>query len=371
VPLALGIDIGNAKLKACVAHHADAAKPRWLSRPLPYNDRSRYSRHADFEAGVPAVLGELLGAEQPDVRAVVIVSSSGYAYPTYAEGVIHSTALVAQLFPNAACFALGHDGVPVSATEVARHDPAVLGRLTFTNGMGAAHLARRLDFLGTPACGLVVDTGGTTSQVASIVDGAIEPATADGTRYLEHRLRNGKAVWIGTQTTPLECLATEVPVGFRMFPVLPRGVMFDSVAAALELGNPVLAKKLHLFGLAPTRNEALRAIADSVNLDADLASEADLVALAEHYLALARQRLESELSRALGTMPPHARRRALVFGLGASWLTIPALNAAGVDETAEASRWLGPELADIASCYGACHLALEHLAERTLPAVLP
>ena len=93
--LALGIDIGNAKLKACVVGDGGTPAPRWLSRPLPYDDRQRYRRHADFERGIPPVLDELLGADRAAVRAVVVVTSSGYAYPTYAEGVRHAIALVA------------------------------------------------------------------------------------------------------------------------------------------------------------------------------------------------------------------------------------------------------------------------------------
>ncbi|MBX3230975.1 MAG: hypothetical protein KIT84_36560 [Labilithrix sp.] len=360
--LVLGVDVGNAKLKLCVAGRG---QPRWMSRPLPYDDRARYRRHRDFEVGVPPLVDEFLGDAKGEISLVVVVTSSGYAYPTYREGIVHTMALIARTVPAAECFALAHDGELVSASEIASGSPELLGALTFTNGVGAAVLARRLEWLG--ASGLVVDTGGTTSQVAAIVDGEIEPhVKIDRARYLEHRLRSGKAAWIGSQTLPLECLAPEVPVGDRRFPVLPRGVTFDAVVSALDLAPPELATKLSLFGLAPRKESALRAIADSVNLDANMASEEELIGLARHYLELAIDRLAGELRLALAASPAHARERALVFGLGGPWLTAPALRRAGVEEIALASRWLAPELAEVASCYGACHAGLERLAGRAL-----
>lgn len=364
--LVLGVDVGNAKLKLCVAGQGP---PRWMSRPLPYDDRARYRRHRDFEIGIPPLVDEFLREARSEVAMVVVVTSSGYAYPTYREGIVHTMEVITKALPGAAAFALAHDGELVSAAAIASGSPELLGALTFTNGVGAAVLARRLEWLGAPASGLVVDTGGTTSQVAAVVDGEIEPhVRIDRARYLEHRLQNGKAAWIGSQTLPLECLAREVPVGRRRFPVLPRGVTFDAVVSALELAPRELATKLSLFGLAPRKADALRAIADSVNLDADLATEDELLGLAHHYLELAIDRLAAELRLALAAAPEAARRRALVFGLGGPWLTVPALRRAGIDEQgiAVASRWLAPELAEVASCYGACHAGLERLAGREL-----
>jgi uncharacterized hydantoinase/oxoprolinase family protein len=378
VARALGVDIGNAKLKLCLGGQSDdgVIRTHWMSRPLPYDDRRRYRRFDDFERGVPEVIDEHLRAQtcaRDDVRVVVAVTSSGYAYPTYREGVQHAIGLLARVFPHAECFALAHDGSLQSSEVVATGAPEILGRATFTNGMGAAHLARRLGVLGAPANGLVVDTGGTTSQVAMFVDGVIEPhTTTDGARYLEHRLRHGKATWVGTQTTPLESLAREVPVDGRMYPVIPRGVTFDSVAAALSLLDPEVARKLSLFGLHPGREDALRAIADAVNLDFDLASRESIEALAQHFLACAIDQLSESFRRALESAPPRSRQRAMVFGLGARWLTSPALERAGVprDGILQASDVLPPALADVASCYGACHIALERLLERELPASL-
>lgn len=381
--LALGVDVGNAKLKACLANTAGALD--WISRPLPYDDRARYRRGHDFERGIPSVLGGWLGLEGPAgnassaadasraarVRSVVVVSSSGYAYPSYRAGIVHLMKLVAELFPRAQCWTLGHHGTLVAARDVATARPEVVTPLLFTNGMGAAHLARRLDWLGAPPTGVVVDTGGTTSQVATFVDGEVEPAARESpATYLEHRLRAGKAVWIGTQTTPLEVLAEEVPVGDRRFPVLPRGVTFDAVSSALGLLPEVLARKLTLFQLVPTRADALRAIADAVNLDPEMATEDELLALARHFLARAVSKLADGLRRALATVPERARTRALVFGLGAEWLTTPALVEAGVprDGIALARELLPEELAEAASCYGACHLALEQLTGRVRPA---
>jgi uncharacterized hydantoinase/oxoprolinase family protein len=360
----LGVDIGNAKLKLGVG----APQPdsfRWVSRHLPYTPTQAYQRFSDFEQGIPACISDFLSdLERDRLQAVVFVSSSGYAYPTYHQGVVHSARILKEVFPHLPVFGLNCHLDLIPDSQIREQNQAILDPLCFTNGMGAAWLAMRSGWFGNPASGICLDTGGTTTQACCFVDGSAEPhSCSDPEHYLEHRLRFGKAIWVGTQTTPLEYLATEVPLGCKQYPVIPRGVTMDHVAVVLERLDPVRSKKLSLFGAIPTRSQALRAMADVVNLDHRMASEQELCQVAQFFESQAHKRLEQWLRVALEQHPAACQQRAMLFGLGADWLSQPALEAAGVPRAgiALASEFLPVALAEVASCLGACFAGWEHI----------
>ncbi len=361
---ALGIDVGNAKVKLCLIELRTRAV-RWTSRGLPYDGRRGADRRGDFERGLPAAIAEVV-AGLPVITAVAVMTN-GYAYPTYQEGARHTAGVLAAALPGVDVRALTIDGRTVAAADVDA-DPGV----PFTNGVGAAHLARRSAALGAPACGLVIDTGGDTSQVNPLVDGEFDPiAAADPAGPLDHRLRHGKFVWVGSQSTPLEALADAIEVAGRIYPVIPRGVTFDSVAALLEVIPAAQAARLSLFGLHPGRALALRALAEAVNLDRTMVDDDELVALARRFHELAVARLAAALTRARATLPARARDRAIVFGLGAR-LAADAARRAGLDAAAivDGAAVVGADLAVVASVYGAAHRAAELALGAQLPARL-
>lgn len=359
---ALGVDVGNAKVKLCLIDLASFATS-WTSRGLPYDGRRGADRRRDFEVGLPAAIAEVVAGRR--VITAVAVTSNGYAYAAYDDGARHTAGVLAAALPAVDVRIMTIDGRAIPAAEVERER----GTVPFTNGVGAAHLARRGDALGAPASGLVIDTGGDTSQVNPVVDGEIDPvAAADPAGPLDHRLRHGKFVWVGSQSTPLEALADEVDVGGRRYPVIPRGVTFDSVASLLGLIPEAEAAKLTLFGLHPGRELALRAIAEAVNLDRTMVGDDALLDVARQLHDRAVGRLAEAVRRARATLPPRAQARAIVFGLGAR-LAAAALRRAGYAEDAivDGADVVGPERAVIASVYGAAH----HAAELALGARLP
>ena len=370
-PIALGLDVGLAKVKLCAAA-LTVERPRWVSDGLPYTDRLAYQRHADFEEGIPTSIRRFLRNES-SVGVAVVSMSSGYGYPSYREGVVHTMSVIALAMPGVPCFALSGSGELVSADDVRDGAADIVGPLVFSNGMGAAHLARRMPCMGSPAHGLALDTGGSTTAITPIVAGDLDPASLASPRdHLDHRLRHGKLVWIGAQTTPLEALAEEVDLRGRRYPVIPRGVTFDHVSVLLDLLPADRARKLSLFGALPSRHTALRGVADAINLDPDMAKEPELLEVARFFHRRAVERLARGVRAACGTMPPSSPRKAVLFGLGASGLALPALLEAGFDpaDVVLASDVIPKELAEVASCYGACHRGLEYLSGQSLPASL-
>lgn len=348
--LALGLDVGNAKVKLCAGRPNEA--PRWVSVTLPYDARRPYARQADFDAGIPRAIEALVQGEH--VACAVAVTSAGYAYPTFDESVVHIAELLRRCLPNADTRLLSFDGETVSTERVLRGDTLLRGPLAFTNPMGAVVLARANDALGSPPWGLVLDTGGSTTGTVILAGEVNDPvALRDRAAYTYHRVQHGKLAWVGVQTTPLEALAHEVSVGGRSLPVVPRGVPFENVAVLLDLLPKAHAKKLGFFGLLPSKDDARRALADSIGLDRTFVSDEAIDVLARELHHRAIDVLARALSRVLETAPEAARRRAVCFGLGARSLAKPALERAGVSDVVLAEDLMAAELAVVASCYGA------------------
>jgi hypothetical protein len=365
----LGIDLGNAKIKLCWGPPGEV--PHLRSRPLPYEARRPYDRGEDLERGGEEAFRALLPTgERPSVA--VVVTSAGYAYRTFREGVVHAATFLPRLLPGARVYFLSATLEPVAAERAASGDASVVGPIAFSNPNGAAFLARRLGALGPGGRGLSLDTGGQTTGTLVLDGDRVDPAALlDPSRHIEHRMDWGKLVWVGVETTPLEYLAHEIEVEGRSRPVIPRGVTFDNVSSVLGLLPPERAAKLSLFGLLPDRARALRALADAVNLDAELASEAELVALARAFHERAVDRLSRALSRAIASAPASSRKHAAVFGLGARALALPALERAGIarEDVVLGDELLLPELSEAASCFGAWHMACE--IERGSPLAVP
>lgn len=373
---ALGIDLGNAKIKACFWREGE--RPEWVSIATPYNARLLYSRREDFVEGLRTALRALRLDSPPNVA--VCVHSSGYSYPRFIEGVHHTAQLLCELLPHTESFLLSGSGECIAAKNVSTMPSEHLIPTVFSNGMGAVHLTRRLASFGSPPSGLVVDTGGSTTAITIIDEGRIDPAAlADPALHVVHRLTHGKLLWIGTQSTPLESLADQVPIRLAKenlhVPVVPRGVPFRHVSTLLALIDERRAMRLRLIGSSheySDRSLALRALADAINLDPTFVDEDALVELARFFYDRAVSKLASAISLAMRTASATAKTRAIVWGQGARGLAIPALERAGFERSrlTLASELLPPDLADVASCFGACHRALE-IACKTSLDVLP
>ncbi|HJK94634.1 MAG TPA: hypothetical protein RMH85_15060 [Polyangiaceae bacterium LLY-WYZ-15_(1-7)] len=344
----LGLDVGNAKVKLALDVEGET---RFATHLPPYRAERRYDRAADFEEGIDAAVERVLeGRPRDGVEAAVAVTSSGYSYPSFEEGVRHTAAILARALPDARCFLLSGRAEPV-ATEAIGRGEAAFDQLAFTNASGAVVLARQAAFRG-----LVVDIGGSTAGTTVLADEGVDPAAfADPAGWLDHRLRHGKLCWIGAESTPLEMLLPEVTLGGRAYPVIPRGVPFRNVSLLLELVDPARLKRLSFFGLLPGRDLALRALADALGADRTMLSDDALLDAAHQLADAAVARLAAAFARARQTASPNARERALVFGIGAP-LAERALASIGVEVERGADRW-GPKPAEIASVVGALEAA--------------
>ena len=235
--LVLGLDVGNAKLKLCAARPGDA--PRWSSVTLPYDARRPYARHADFAAGVPRAIRDLVRGEA--VTCAVAVTSAGYSYPTFADGVRHLAKVLEACLPATDTRLLSFGGTAVPTASLRSADDATVAPLAFTNPMGAVVLTRQEALLGSPAWGLVLDTGGSTTGTLVLAGETVDPAALEERAcYTHYRVRTGRLAWTGVQTTPLESLAHEVTLDGCTLPIVPRGVSFENVAVLPICFRPIV-----------------------------------------------------------------------------------------------------------------------------------
>lgn len=346
----------------------------WHAQPVPYTAPQRYDRAADFERGLQDALSAFLdGAERPRPAVAVFATSSGYSYPSFTQGVRHTAATLSRCLPGTQVFGLSGAAELVPAGVIADEEPAHIGPIAFSNASGAAHLARRMEPDGTT---LAVDNGGSTAGATPIVDGVVHPAArSDPASWTDHRTRHGGLTWMGLHTTPLEALASQVQVGQRTYPVIPRGVPFEVVSVVLDAFPAAYARKRRLFGLLVDREQALRGLADALGVDRSTLTDDELIGVAQTFWGLALDRLAHAFSRSLASVelqPPEQPDRAVCFGLSAAALTSPALQRAGVpeDRIQLAATTLGPTAARQASSFGACHAGLEKLAGGPLPVEL-
>lgn len=355
--VALGLDIGNASIKLCLA--APDRLVGHTSVPVPYRNPGSYDRAPDFAEGIPAALSAFL-ADRPAPAVVVAVTSNGYSHPSFADGVRATFATLAGCLPDARVLALDGRAGLVPSERIADEPSDDLGPVAISNGMGAVRLARHV----LPARGttLVVDNGGSTAAGTLLRDGRVVPADVPDAAWTDGRTRTGRLTWMGLRTTPLEALASEVPVGSRVYPVIPRGVPFECVSVVLGLLPDRIARQRALFGLGPSMDVARRGLADALGVDRTSLSDAELDGVAQVLLDRALDRLAAGF-RTLLQEAPEGVDRAVLFGLSTRSLTRPALVRAGVpaDRILLAEDRFGELAAREASSFGACLAGLTEL----------
>ena len=275
---------------------------------------------------------------------VVVVTSSGYAYPTYREGSC-TMEVIARRCRAPPPSPLAHDGELIPEGDRERLAGAPRRAFTFTNGVGAAVLARAASARSARREYLVVDTGGTT-QVATTSPSRIEPRP-DRPRYrTPPPERQGGVDRLGR--LPLEYLA---PRGYQSAAGAsraPASGVFDARSFALS-SRRVSATKLDLFGSRRSgryaaRDRGLRQPRRGPRDRGRAPWARATISRARHRSArgvrLARRRAgprggarSSSASAVRGSRCPLRPRRCRRTGI------------------AVASRWLAPELAEVASCW--------------------
>jgi len=195
--VAIGLDIGGANTKAAVV---DGDEPvRIASEPF------EVWRRPDALAGaISSVVGRL-GVEGAAV-ALTTTAELVDAFASKREGVLHVLEAARQALPGRRLRVLTSAGELIGLEE-ARAAPL---ECAAANWMATAMLVAR----STPDA-ILVDCGGTTTDVIPIRDGAV---IALGHTDVE-RLLEGELVYTGALRTNIAVVVSEVPIGGRPCPV--------------------------------------------------------------------------------------------------------------------------------------------------------
>src|SRR5690242_10336588 len=198
----LGWDVGGVNTKA-----ARVAGARIVgARAVPYE----IQRDPAALAPLLVRLASDLDGDSADAHAVTMTAELSQLFRTKREGVGFVLDAVAAAFPAACVRVWGVDAVWRTPAEARREPLAVAA----ANWAATACVAGRL----VPDC-LLIDVGSTTTDIIPIVAG--RPATSSRTDL--DRLREGELIYTGALRTPVEAIASAVPVRGRAVAVSAEG----------------------------------------------------------------------------------------------------------------------------------------------------
>jgi len=364
----LGIDLGNAKVKYVALEAKDGhPQARWAAHPLPFTPQLLPDRRSDFEAGLvttsAAFLAEL-GWEPASVDRVAVLTSHFYSYPSFRLGLHHTAEMARALWGDAARL-IGADGHLYAPEDCLALSGQEVVRFAATKFWGSAFLASRL--IGT---GLSVDTGTTSTDAIAILEGRIEPqAASDPDGFNLARLESQRLMWYGLTATPLDYAARHASAFGQAYHLYPRQGTTASLARILDLVSPELAQRHAYGGHYPSRDEAMRDLAQAFGLDRELLSDETLIELAGNLHRQLIARIAEGIARVIARagLGQAAAIEAAVMGLGKDALARPALLACGVTQIVDLEAALDPELAAVSTAYGAALTALEAVTGERYP----
>jgi (4-(4-[2-(gamma-L-glutamylamino)ethyl]phenoxymethyl)furan-2-yl)methanamine synthase len=314
----LGWDIGGVNTKS--ARVADA---RVLdARVAPYE------LQRDPAALVPLLqrLARDLGAGPTDAHAVTMTAELSQLFRTKRAGVAFVVDAVTAAFPHACVRVWSVDARWRTPAEARREPLAVAA----ANWAATAHIVGR----SFPDC-LLIDVGSTTTDIIPIAHGT---PVALGWTDVE-RLREGELVYTGALRTPIEAIASTVPVHGRQTGVSAEGF---ALAGDVHLWRGELAPADYSVptpdGRPATKPFAGERLARVVCGDREMLDDADVGAIADALWGAQVTRIGEALDRVRARQPTLGR--VVVTGLG-DFLAAAAAQRAGL-QVIHLSDTLGP-----------------------------
>ena len=342
----LGLDLGNAKLKALYLDICNETAQRcvWDSMPIPVTQ----DRAMDFQLYLPLQLLQFFtenSIEKSEIQQVVVCCSHSFGFDPYSQSIRHLQQVLSQYFGSIPVALVSADGQLTALDVLPGLSDAAVYAYVFTNFYGSAWLGSQCI-----ARGLSLDMGTTTLDIIPIHNHEIDPtglrsrlpATEAAAEYLRFRYHQNRIHWLGMTVTPLEKLCQRVSFGGKSYQVVPRNYRTDNLFAPLkgeaaiegegESAQPLL--KRHAYGqVFPGSEMAHRALAESIGLDRYLLSVEDaeevqqvfLDALIQHTADAIAQVLHAEFGE-----PEHwINLQIASFALGSEAVVMPALTRLG------------------------------------------
>jgi uncharacterized hydantoinase/oxoprolinase family protein len=367
---ALGIDLGNAKVKFVALNEASGGpEALWGGGLIPYTAKRLPDRRLDFDEGLPAALARFLITHAftlEDFDRVVVSTSHFFSYPSFEAAHGHTLELLERIFPAASLRFLGAEGRLYTLSEARALTGPQVVRFAATKFWGSAYLASKL----IPH-GLSIDTGTTSTDLIPIVDGKPDPlAAGDPDRYNLDRLKTERFIWYGMTATPLDYLAHEAEAAGERWPLYPRMAKTEVLTAILGLAPRELTEAHAYGGQFPSVEAARFQLAQACGLDVHLIGEEKLAEIARDLTRRMVERIAASVRKVAGhaDLGPLENAYGAVMGLGRESVAREALLQAGFlpERLIDVEAVLGAGLSSVSTAYGAALRGLEDLLGESL-----
>jgi len=313
----LGWDIGGANVKAArlAPGRGRAGRTSVVSRPFEiWRDKKK------LPAVLRSISAELSGSRNPGAYVVTMTAELSDVFETKREGVRFVLESVQSCFPKIPGYALNLSGEvwPLSRALESPLDYAA------TNWVASATwVAEKF-----PGC-LLVDVGGTTTDLVPIVDGRIRT----GGRTDMDRLASGELVFTGALRTNLAAVVQSVPVAGRRCRVASE---YFAVSGDVHLILGHLRPRDYTCstpdGRAPSVESARGRLARLVGADAEMLSAADIDSMARFIADRQVDQIAGGMRQVLSRFPVLRGGCAVIAGCG-EFLGAAAARSVGLEPT--------------------------------------
>lgn len=372
---ALGIDLGNAKVKFCLLESAaETPEAIWGGGLIPFSPKLLPDRQVDFETGFPAALARFLIAQAltpADLDAVVLSTSHFFAYPSFERAHRHTLDLMARLFPPETVRILGCEGRLYRLDEASDLEGRQVVRFAATKFWGSAYLASKLI-----RDGLSIDVGTSSTDLVPVIDGRPDPEAAkDPDGYNLGRLVTERFIWYGMTATPLDYVSHVAEVAGTPWPLYPRMAKTEVLTSILALAPRGLTETHAYGGKFPSEEAAMFQLAQACGLDVELIGAETLRAIATDLAGRMVSRISQSIRKVadLAGLGELSELEGAVMGLGRETVARDALLEAGLrpERLVDVEAVLGSGLSSVSTAYGAALRGLEEVSGRPIDLKLP
>jgi (4-(4-[2-(gamma-L-glutamylamino)ethyl]phenoxymethyl)furan-2-yl)methanamine synthase len=338
----VGWDIGGANVKAAWMEMGNDRVNRVRLASLPFEIWREKDRLADV---LHNAFAETARSKSPHAMAITMTAELSDIFAAKREGVMFVFESIQNCFPDVASYALNLSGEFVSLSE-ARLSPLEFAAANWL--ASALYVARQV-----PNC-LLIDVGGTTTDILPILDGQVRVSG----RTDMARLAAGELVFTGALRTNLAAIVQSVPLAGRLCRVASE---YFAVSGDVHLVLGFLRPQDYTCttpdGRPPSLESARARLARLVCADVDMISAEEIDELARYIYEKQICQIQGGLHQVISRLPELRGYPAIVLGTGA-FLGTEAVNGMGLNIGRLENDW-GKE--KLAPCLAAAYLLAEHL----------
>lgn len=344
----LGLDIGGANTKASFLKTQDA-KVKEVRTALEYFPIWKGGKNGLLDV-LERLKDSLSNSAELDGVGVTVTAELSDAYHIKKEGVNHVLDCVCQVFGGVPVFVLDVEANLVSVEDARRKTLEVSSANWAATGWMVSHVIKDC---------VVVDVGSTSTSIIPVVDGKV---VAEGKTDLE-KLQNGELVYSGSLRTNVAAIVDSVPVRGKMTRVSSElFAQSGDVHLILDHINAEDYTAETCDGRGKTKNDAISRLARVVCADTEMLTEQEIVAIARFVYERQVEQIAGGLKQVFERVNPLlTEERAVVVGLGRSFLAKKAAEKVGFREVVDLEEFLGAEASVVSPSVGVALMVASRL----------